>query len=531
MSRAGENRLGSESSPYLRQHKDNPVDWWPWGAAPFVRAQAEDRPILLSIGYSACHWCHVMAHESFEDAETAAQMNRDFINIKVDREEHPDVDQLYQQAHQLLAEGGGWPLTMFLLPSGEPFFGGTYYPPEDRYGRPSFRRILTALAAAYRDERAKVLEYGQKLLDALREVQQQASGTETSAHLPSDLVQRVAGRLGSQVDRREGGFGHAPKFPNPTALGLLLRSYFRSGEVDDLRPALLTLNKMAQGGIYDHLGGGFARYSTDDKWLVPHFEKMLYDNALLVRLYAQAKVLLDAFNKVGRDFSKPTRNYDAWTLRVNKRFARNWLVTASYTYSRLLGNYDGFVARNTGAINIGASTQYDIPDLIRNSFGPLFDNRPHIAKIDGFYTFDLRKSGRLTLGASLRYQSGTPISLYVDHNRYQGQFLVYVLPRGAGGRIEPSYFANLSISYAYPLPGELELEFTARLANLTNNKAVLRVDEVYSFSTARPIAGGDLEDRQLVVRPGACHVGGRVHEGRKRSGFRDIHAAKGSNRA
>ena len=288
------NRLALSSSPYLRQHAENPVDWYPWGDEAFARARREDKPVLLSIGYSACHWCHVMAHESFENPETAALMNQSFVCIKVDREEHPDVDQLYQQAHQLLAEGGGWPLTMFLLPSGEPFFGGTYYPPEDRYGRPSFRRILTALAAAYRDERAKVLEYGQKLLDALREVQQQASGAETSAHLPSDLVQRVAGRLGSQVDRREGGFGHAPKFPNPTALGLLLRSYFRSGEVDDLRPALLTLNKMAQGGIYDHLGGGFARYSTDDKWLVPHFEKMLYDNALLVRLYAQAKVLLVA---------------------------------------------------------------------------------------------------------------------------------------------------------------------------------------------------------------------------------------------
>jgi hypothetical protein len=206
--------------------------------------------------------------------------------------------------------------------------------------------------------------------------------------------------------------------------------------------------------------------------------------------------LLDAFNRVNRDFSKPTRNYDAWTLRVNKRFARNWLFTASYTYSRLLGNYDGFVARNTGAINIGASTQYDIPELIRNSYGPLFDNRPHIAKLDGFYTFDLRRSGRLTLGASLRYQSGTPISLYVDHNRYQGQFLTYVLPRGSGGRLEPQYFANISVSYAYPLPGELELEFTARLANLTNAKAVLRIDEVYSFSQSRAIAGGDFEDLQ-----------------------------------
>ncbi len=204
--------------------------------------------------------------------------------------------------------------------------------------------------------------------------------------------------------------------------------------------------------------------------------------------------LADAFGKVGSLFSKPIRNYDAWTFKLNKRFARNWILQASYTYSRLIGNYDGFVSRNTGAINIGASTQYDIPELVRNSYGPLFDNRPHNVKLDGFYSFDLKKAGRFTLGASVRYQSGTPISIYADNNRYAGQFLVYVLPRGAGGRIEPTYYANLSLSYAYPLPGELELELTARLANLTNNKAVLRVDEIYSYSFGRAIAGGDLED-------------------------------------
>jgi len=204
--------------------------------------------------------------------------------------------------------------------------------------------------------------------------------------------------------------------------------------------------------------------------------------------------LADAFGKVGSLFNKPIRNYDAWTVKLNKRFARNWLLQASYTYSRLIGNYDGFVSRNTGAINLGASTQYDIPELVRNSYGPLFDNRPHTAKIDGFYSFDLRKAGRFTVGASLRYQSGTPISVYADNNRYAGQYLVYVLPRGAGGRIESTYYANLSLSYAYPLPGGRELELTARLANLTNNKAVLRVDETYSFAFGRAIAGGDLQD-------------------------------------
>ncbi|MBL9044053.1 MAG: thioredoxin domain-containing protein [Myxococcales bacterium] len=291
------NRLAQSPSPYLRQHAENPVDWYPWGEEAFARARAEDKPILLSIGYSACHWCHVMAHESFEDAETAAQLNQDFVCIKVDREEHPDVDQLYQQALQLFDEGGGWPLTMFLLPTGEPFFGGTYYPPHDRWGRPSFRRVLSSLLTAYRSEPAKVREHGGKLCEALREVQSQASGVETGAHLPADLIERVGTRLASHIDRREGGFGSAPKFPNPTALGLLLRSFYRSGDLDDVRPGLLTLTKMAQGGIFDHLGGGFARYSTDDKWLVPHFEKMLYDNALLIRLYAQAQVLLTAMEQ------------------------------------------------------------------------------------------------------------------------------------------------------------------------------------------------------------------------------------------
>ncbi|MBL9102874.1 MAG: TonB-dependent receptor [Myxococcales bacterium] len=218
------------------------------------------------------------------------------------------------------------------------------------------------------------------------------------------------------------------------------------------------------------------------------------DRDILAREINRCNFLADAFTKVGTLFNRPVRNYDAWTFQVKKRFAKNWLLTGSYTYSRLIGNYDGFVARNTGAINIGSSTQFDIPELVRNSYGPLFDNRPHTVKLNGFYQFDLRKAGRFTIGGSFNYISGTPISIYADNNRYPGQSLVYVLPRGAGGRIEPSYYANIQLSYAYPLPGELELEFTARLVNITNNKAVLRVDETYSYSFGRAIAGGDLED-------------------------------------
>lgn len=291
------NRLSRETSPYLRQHADNPVDWYPWGEEAFARARSEDKPILLSIGYSACHWCHVMAHESFEDAETAAQMNRDFVNIKVDREEHPDVDQLYQHALQLLEEHGGWPLTMFLLPTGEPIFGGTYFPPRDAYNRPSFRRVLSGISQMYADERGKIVRQAEKMKETLGYFEARGAGGEATSRVVRDLVQRVASRLATRMDRREGGFEGAPKFPNPTALNLLLRAFGRSGDKDDVAPALLQLTKMASGGIYDQLGGGFARYSTDAKWLVPHFEKMLYDNAQLLRLYAEAHHIVAGLNQ------------------------------------------------------------------------------------------------------------------------------------------------------------------------------------------------------------------------------------------
>ena len=201
-----------------------------------------------------------------------------------------------------------------------------------------------------------------------------------------------------------------------------------------------------------------------------------------------------SFTKVGSLFNKPVQNYDAWTFRLNKRFAKNWVLQGSYTYSRLIGNYDGFVARNTGAINLGASSQYDIPELVRNAYGPLFDNRPHNIKVDGFYSFDLQEAGRLTLGTSVRYSSGYPISLRAGNNRYPGLFPVYVIPRGAGGRVEANYTWNLSMSYAYPLPGDLEIEVAVRWFNVTNAKAALRVDEVYSTDNTRPVAGGDLSD-------------------------------------
>jgi uncharacterized protein YyaL (SSP411 family) len=291
------NRLERETSPYLRQHADNPVEWWPWTEEALAFARAHDRPILLSIGYSACHWCHVMAHESFEDPAIAALMNERFVCIKVDREEMPDVDQIYQQALQLMGEHGGWPLTMFLTPDGVPYYGGTYFPKRDGFGRPSFPRLLVALSEAYRTQRPQVAENARQFVDGLKQIASLGRTPGASVQMRDDSIDRAATRLALRIDRREGGFEGAPKFPNPKALELILRGARRaiaSGDPDGpelLRCVTLTLRKMAEGGIYDQLGGGFARYSTDAEWLVPHFEKMLYDNGQLLALYAEAHQL------------------------------------------------------------------------------------------------------------------------------------------------------------------------------------------------------------------------------------------------
>ena len=277
------NRLGHETSPYLLQHRDNPVHWQPWDEAALAQAARDGKPILLSIGYAACHWCHVMAHESFEDPAIAALMNELYVSIKVDREERPDLDAIYQAALGLLGEHGGWPLTMFLTPAGEPFWGGTYFPPTAHYGRPGFGDVLRAIHDIYRREPEKVSQNTAALSGALQDMASRPGGGE----IGPALTDRVAQRLLAEVDPLHGGLGGAPKFPQTMALELLWRSYCRGGPAT-LRDAVLhTVERMCQGGIYDHLGGGFARYSTDERWLAPHFEKMLYDNALLLELLAR----------------------------------------------------------------------------------------------------------------------------------------------------------------------------------------------------------------------------------------------------
>jgi uncharacterized protein YyaL (SSP411 family) len=287
------NRLINETSPYLLQHAHNPVDWYPWSEEAFERARQEDRPILLSIGYSACHWCHVMEDESFENEPIAQLMNDNFINIKVDREERPDLDTIYMNAVQMITGSGGWPMTVFLTPDGRPFYGGTYFPPVDRYGMPGFPRILMAIAEGYRTRRGEIEESAVSLLGELRKLNEIKP---QEGELNFEILDHAANQLERTIDPLHGGFGNKPKFPPSMALTFLLHQYHRTTDQSALNAVELTLKKMAKGGIYDQLGGGFHRYSVDEKWLVPHFEKMLYDNALLSRIY------LDAFLVTGKEF-------------------------------------------------------------------------------------------------------------------------------------------------------------------------------------------------------------------------------------
>ena len=312
------NRLSRETSPYLQQHANNPVDWYAWGEEALKRAREEDKPILLSVGYSACHWCHVMAHESFEDPAVAEVMNRLFVNIKVDREERPDLDQIYQLAHQMLARRpGGWPLTMVLTPDGAPFFGGTYFPREPRYNLPGFPQLLERIAAAWRESRREIGEQNQALLAALENLQPAAPVHQSElSGAPIDTALRS---LKASFDSRHGGFGSAPKFPHPAELELCLRRSASAGDGSAQRVATYTLERMALGGIYDQLGGGFARYSVDAEWQIPHFEKMLYDNGPLLRLYC-----------------------DAWAATRNPLFARVAEETAAWVVREMQSPEGGY---------------------------------------------------------------------------------------------------------------------------------------------------------------------------------------------
>ena len=309
------NALARETSPYLLQHAHNPVDWQPWNAESLARARREDKPILLSIGYSACHWCHVMAHESFEDAATAAVMNELFINIKVDREERPDLDRIYQTAHQMLAQrAGGWPLTMFLTPDDHtPFFGGTYFPKEPRYGMPAFADLCQRVAAYFHEHRAEISQQNAALRENFRRMS--AGGSTAGVPITDRVLTQARTEIASQFEPKHGGFGQAPKFPHPTTIERLFRHWADSvqrGQADDeaLHMARFSLHAMASGGVYDQLGGGFCRYSVDDYWMIPHFEKMLYDNGQLLALYADAALACE-----DADFRRIAIETGEWAMR------------------------------------------------------------------------------------------------------------------------------------------------------------------------------------------------------------------------
>ena len=305
------NRLADETSPYLLQHAQNPVDWYPWGEEALAKASAEEKPIFLSVGYSACHWCHVMERESFENPALAELMNERFVNIKVDREERPDIDQIYMNAVQAMTGRGGWPMSVFLTPDGKPFFGGTYYPPEDRHGMPGFRRVILSVDQAWKNRRQEIIDSAAEMTSHLADLARLPKA-DSSESLNLNLLDSAAAALRRQFDPVHGGFGQSPKFPHPMDLRLLLRYGARCGDAHAIHMVRHTLDKMARGGIYDHLGGGFARYSTDAKWLVPHFEKMLYDNALLALTYTEA-----------------------WQLTGEEDFARVTRETLDYLLSRM----------------------------------------------------------------------------------------------------------------------------------------------------------------------------------------------------
>jgi hypothetical protein len=342
------NRLAGETSPYLLQHAANPVDWHPWDDKALALAKELDRPIFLSIGYSACHWCHVMEHESFENPDIAAVMNAGFVNIKVDREERPDLDQIYMNAVTALTGGGGWPMSVFLTPDLKPFFGGTYWPPTARWGRPGFREILTAVLDAWRNRRDAVLRQADELTESVIHA---GLPSPADGDLPPDILRHALRALLRNADRTHGGFGSAPKFPHPMDLRVLLRCAKRFDNSEAVEVVTVTLNKMARGGIYDHLGGGFARYSTDERWLVPHFEKMLYDNALLTSAYLEAfqltknadyaRVARETLDYVLREMTQPQGGFYSTQDADSEGVEGKFFVWSEDEVMNVLGPDDG----------------------------------------------------------------------------------------------------------------------------------------------------------------------------------------------
>jgi len=428
------NRLAQETSPYLLQHADNPVDWYPWSDEAFSKARAEDKPVLLSVGYAACHWCHVMEHESFEDEDTAALMNERFVSVKVDREERPDVDSLYMDAVVALTGQGGWPMTVFLTPEGEPFLGGTYYPPEPRHGLPSFQQVLTAVSDAYRERRGDVSRQASAIVDAVRQSAELRPSTDP---LTESMLGEAARALERQFDREWGGWGGAPKFPPASTLEFLLRMHLR-GDEEALPMVTQTLDAMAAGGMYDLVGGGFHRYSVDREWLVPHFEKMLYDNALLAAVYLHG-----------------------WVVTGDERYRRVTEETLDYMLRELLLPEGGFASAqdaDTDGVE-GLTFTWRADEGVREELLQPFedgrsvirgelsaDERARLFEIREQRTKPLRDDKAITawngLALAALAEAGRRLERadYVDAARRLGEFLLG--PLSKGGRLHRTFRAG-----------------------------------------------------------------------------------------
>jgi uncharacterized protein YyaL (SSP411 family) len=365
------NHLINETSPYLLQHAHNPVDWYAWGDDALERARREDKPILLSIGYSACHWCHVMERESFENQEIARLMNDNFINIKVDREERPDLDQIYMNAVQMMTGSGGWPLTVFLLPTGEPFYGGTYFPPDDRYGRAGFRRVLQAIGEAYRTKHDDIVGNARYVLEHLKQTVPSASSEAAN----TGILDHAYSAMRNRFDPRHGGFGGAPKFPPSMSIDFLLRYHDRTSQEHALEMATVTLDNMAYGGMYDQVGGGFHRYSTDERWLVPHFEKMLYDNALLARAYLDAfrvtgsklyrRITEETLDYVVREMRHPNGGFYSSQDADSEGVEGKYYVWTLEEFHKVVGTDSELIARYFDITKHGNFEERNIPNVSR----------------------------------------------------------------------------------------------------------------------------------------------------------------------
>ena len=531
------NRLESETSPYLRQHAANPVDWYPWGEEAFERARQEDRPVLLSVGYSACHWCHVMAHESFEDEATAEEINRSFVAIKVDREERPDVDAVYMEAVQALTGRGGWPMTVFLTPDGRPFFGGTYFPITDTPGMPSFRRVLASVDDAWRNRRSEVLEQADTLAQSVirrsqipAELIGPSSDPADPRRSPGHLMEVAMTELESRFDATGGGFGPAPKFPQPSLIELCLCQHRLTADERTLTMVTTTLDAMACGGIYDHLGGGFARYSTDDTWTVPHFEKMLYDQAGMVRAYVHAwqvtgahrwlAVVDETISYVLRDLAAPQGGlYSAQDADSEGEEGKFYLWTRA-EIDDVLGPELGAVAASFYGVT--GEGNFEGSNILRRPAGPSNLDRPGQVE-------DAR--AKLLAARARRVAPGLDDKVLTEWNAMfgsalaeaaaatgradwkaaackVGQFLLDELHDGKRGRLLRSWHGGTARHLAYAADYAHLVDFLTRLAELTGEPHWLD-EALHSARQMLSLFGGDggvlfttgTDAEKLVVRP------------------------------